>query len=890
MPTVKFIDQAPVVNEVGFQDDKGINVAVELSNTTNAPLPVNVKLGYNAESQPRYYDEKSVTLAPGKTQLFEYRKDFFTPDNYPALAEIQVTGQDGTVFYHRDVRWHTRPEGEYWVPMGDKSAEEAVLFGFEFHPSWKTLRWKADYAGMKGREDIKQVRLVVTPKDGGKPVHESAYETNENFIVPVQTQELKKLKDGMYQAAIYLDADKPGTESVKSVLFEMKSDYEWLGNDIGKADIVIPPFTPMQVKGGTVATVLREHELGDNGLWKQIVAEGTPVLAAPMRIEVVRDGKAEAADGKAKITGRKATEVKAQSTWKAPGVKGRTAMDIEYDGCARITLSFEPTDDQPIDGLRLVIPLKDSVAPLMHAVGDGIRFNYGGRVPAGDGRVWASDKASRNDFLGTFLPYIWVGGESRGLCWFAGNDSDWIVDPELKTAALELHRTDGVLELVVNVVQLPTTLDRKHEIVFGLQATPTRPMPDNWRQMGVTSRVPVDYKILGMTKYWGGNLYTVVPRERDYEIIRKITDAATEAERDDAYIEAYKKKYPDIQAEINWSAQPGKAAGVIPYTNLRGGFTRLPEWFTFQDEWRNAPFSPRVAEPGAGGTIDFVVALPPSRVDYLLYHYKKFIENGFSSIYWDNIYIEANKNAVTSNAYTMPVGGIQPEGDIWQVREVTKRTAVMLHQMGKPNASVPHTTNAFLIPAFSWTGFNLAWEWKYGAADFQDRFTRDYTRACTIGRTAGSVPLILQGITGVKSSEKRAWVERTRIAVCVPHEIKVWQTDGLFMKLTQAMIAMGYGEDAKVYNYWEENPVVTVDGLESAWLVVEGKDKIMLVISDYGNGGTAKVTLDTKRLGLPANFTAVNWENPNDKTTAANGTIALPNFRKHDFRALVIGK
>ena len=49
--------------------------------------------------------------------------------------------------------------------------------------------------------------------------------------------------------------------------------------------------------------------------------------------------------------------------------------------------------------------------------------------------------------------------------------------------------------------------------------------------------------VLGMTKYWGGDLYTVVPREADYTIIRKITDAATKAERDDAYIEDYKKKY-----------------------------------------------------------------------------------------------------------------------------------------------------------------------------------------------------------------------------------------------------------------------------------------------------------------------------------------------------------
>lgn len=891
MPLVRFAESAPVVSEVGFQDGKGICVAMEVGNPGAKPLPVTVKLGYNAESQPRYFQETPTELKPGETKRFEYRKEFFTGDNYPALAEVLITGADGAVFYHRDVKWQTQPKGTGWAAMGDAPPEEAVQFGFEFHPTPRVARWKVEFAGMKGREAVKAVRLEIVPQDGGKPVFTATAAPSAEFAVPVRVETVKDLKDGMYEARIHLDGTQPADKPVKSALFGLRSDLPWLHNSLGKDDIVIPPFTPMEATGKRIKTVLREHTLADNGLWAQVTAEGRPLLTGPMRLEVVRDGKTEVAKGKVKISAKKPTAVEAGSDWQTPAVKGRTQMAMEYDGCAKVTLTLTPTDDQPIHALRLVIPLADKEAPLMHAVGDGIRFNYAGKVPAGDGRVWGSDKASRSQILGTFLPYVWVGGESRGLCWFAGNDRDWVLDPKEQVPALELRRAGNTLELVVNLMQAPAALKRERTIVFGLQATPTRPMPANWRQMGVASGVPEDYQILGMSMYWGATLYNVAPRGGDYEIVRKIAARGRGEGRDNAFFDAYIAKNPDIRAEINWSANGGKVAGVIPYTNLRGDNSCNPEWFVYQDEWRNEPFATRTREPGQGGPVDFCVALPPSRVDFLLYHYQKLVENGFAAIYWDNIYIAANANPASGGAYGREAGGMQPEADIWRIREVTKRTAVMLHQMGKPNATVPHMTNALLIPAFSWTGINLDWEWKYGATDYQDRFTRDYIRACSLGLSHGGIPMILDGTKDTRSKEERDWVDRTQVAACVPHEIKVWQTTPVYGKLTKAMLDLGYGTPAcAVHHYWDENPVAKVEGIDGIFLVLAGKEKVMLVVSDYGNGGTAKLTLDAKRLGLPADFTAVNWENPDEKVTAAGDTLTLPPLKKHDFRALLIAK
>jgi hypothetical protein len=215
----------------------------------------------------------------------------------------------------------------------------------------------------------------------------------------------------------------------------------------------------------------------------------------------------------------------------------------------------------------------------------------------------------------------------------------------------------------------------------------------------------------------------------------------------------------------------------------------------------------------------------------------------------------------------------------------------MLHKMGKKNATVPHMTNALLIPAFSWTGINLDWEWKYGNTDYQDRFTRDYIRACSLGLTHGGVPMVIDGTKDTRGKEQTDWVNRTRIAACLPHELKVWQVDGQYGTLLKELVAMGYGTpECAVYRYWDENPVAKVEGIDGIWIVIAGKEKSMLVVSDYGNGGVAKVKLDTKRLGLPANFTAVNWEKTNETVRASGRVLELKDFKKHDFRALVIGE
>ena len=87
---------------------------------------------------------------------------------------------------------------------------------------------------------------------------------------------------------------KPGDpKAAKSTYAQTfkRERFVWEHNKIGKSTKVIPPFTPLAVKGQTVSAVLRKHRMNALGLWDQVSSEGVDLLGAPMRLEATAGGK-----------------------------------------------------------------------------------------------------------------------------------------------------------------------------------------------------------------------------------------------------------------------------------------------------------------------------------------------------------------------------------------------------------------------------------------------------------------------------------------------------------------------------------------------------------------------------------------------------------------------
>ena len=888
MARVRFADGVPIVSEQGVQDAQGIDLGLTLTNPTAGPLTAHVALGYNAQDQPRYYQQQDVTLAPGQTQTVEDKKPFFSTSNYAALGEMLVTDAAGGTLYHRDFKWQTRPTGPLWDVAGTGGNANATKFEIGYYPSYRMLRWQADLGQAAAKDKVQRLRLAVCAPSSGRVVARD----NVGVSPAEHTVPLPLLPPGTYEARLYADGAMPSTKPLRSLPFLVKNDFPWQNNRLGMADMVIPPFTPLTVQHNVVGAVLRRQTLGGNGFPSQLNALGRNLLVAPMQLTARQHGKTLPLAGKLVFDQKKPTTVRWHSDWASGPLAGRTTGEMDFDGCIKVTLDLTPHGKTPVEALDLTVPLRDAEAPLMHACGDGIRFNYGGAIPPGEGIVWTSAQASRNDLQGTFLPYLWIGGAERGLVWFAANDRGWGVDPAAHVPALALERRQGALILHVHLIQAPTILDRPRRIIFGLQATPTKPMAahPSWRDYGLDASGPFQISVLGMSMYWGADLYSVFPRGHRYDLIAKIADSEKHGARDAAFFDRYIAANPDFRAEVGNASQPNHVNAIIPYTNIRGEVQNSPEWLAYQDEWKRSDLGARDANP-VKGSVDGVMIPVRSRQDYLLYNYRELLRHGFDGIYWDNMFITANANQVTGGGYARPDGTFQPDTDIWLLRQLAKRTAVMLYQMGRPNLTMPHMTDAYLIPVMSWSTINLDWEMHYGGSDFQDRFSRDYIQSVSSGRQAGNVPVVLQGITDVHDPTRQAWVERTRLGVCLPYELTIYHGDSLYNRVRDALYALGYGTNTcRVRHFWDDRPVVTVGGLDATWIAFEGKDKVLLLVTDYGGGGAARLTLDTARLGLPADFTASNWEKPDETWTASQGTVTIPGIAKHDFRLLVIPK
>ena len=528
------------------------------------------------------------------------------------------------------------------------------------------------------------------------------------------------LEDGRYELALALTAED-GRRRELTRAFTRKR-FPWETERLGLDRTVIPPFTPMAVdaRRGRVSCVLRDHDLGGDGLWKQVSSQGVPLLAAPMRLEAECGGKTYDAEGQGlSFSERSADRVSGAGSWRAGPLRGRTGFDFEYDGLAKITLRIEPAN-APVDALRLVIPLRTAEAWLMHPATDLLRFHYAGRIPDGTGtlfdysgatstvrytesglpdaggKVWDSRFVGRHKLPAPFVPYIWLGGPERGLCWFAENDRDWNLDPQ--KPALEIRRQGDVTSLVVHLFTRPTALAQPRTLVFGLMATPAKPMPEapvNYRRWFPGSPVTnteqvANFGFMGACYYWGaaGPCYAFYPAFKNFSIYDEFARLRKGGAADFAFTENWLKQFqgpefqphasgsahpPDLvtyRNHVNWSlrfidkgawaTQPekGRFGWVIPYTNARA-VNWGEEAETFLDEWSTMDIAdPRwpgeerfvrgrdgvcrlaaygkVKLPDATSGIAYAIDPLPSWQNFALHYQKRMLETFADGVYYDD--------------------------------------------------------------------------------------------------------------------------------------------------------------------------------------------------------------------------------------------------------------
>ncbi|MFA6567020.1 MAG: glycoside hydrolase domain-containing protein [Victivallales bacterium] len=823
-------------------------------------------------------------------------------------------------------------DNRYWSYVDPGKIKKAALSAPVFLSAWRLPSQNAIYYRLSrpGVKELDKVTLELADGNGKEILR-----VDRDFNEKLEKLETPKLADGAYTLSVVVNIDGKELKS-EPWTFESKQ-FPWQANDLGISNEIFPPFEAIQVDGNTASVVLRKYRMNGFGLWDSVLSQGRELLAAPVRLcyetESGKEGSWEFAEGKFVLSEPHLAKYKAKVT--SDEVIVETVSEIEMDGMMKVTMTLMP-GVKPVEITRmwLEIPVVASEASLMHEDTGSLRRNYSGKIPEGKGAVWKSDRKADRDWRNAFTGYVWVGGVERGIAWFAENDKGWITEKKMSDRPLqEIVRNGKSVTIRVNLINIPAIVKDKREIVFGLQSSPTKPVPADCKtgeRGGGLSVIP-----------WGGlECADKFPFEDRWEVVDKIIESQTTGKDNLNWFQDFKKEHdiPPLFGTGDWVKSVSYFASrpkrpILTYFEEMAAPTYRKEWHVYKDEWSRDVLSPRRAWPkdtgifrqGKGGEVNaaYRVNFTDSYRDYGSYYANEWLKRGVG-IYWDNTFLTTASNPLTSNAYLCEDGNIQPALTLWSQREYSRRIWNLLHQWerkrGEKLLFLQHMTNTNLLPILSWctTSFDMEWSARRYSGIFpkiqnqNEPFSPDFLQAQSMGRQVGNYPALCFGLFQFKDfaldpklmpekemdtpdkpedsiySAKREW-GMSRVHE-IPH-FQVWRHAAA--KLEKAFQGFGYGSpDVSIHNYWADRPALKTDRDDVKWLLLARPEdkRLLLILQSWSRTPVpVKISFDFGVIGFRPGGIIVNMETGGIIAPDKDGGGEISLDTPYDFKMIGIG-
>jgi len=868
---VTFSDRPGVVVSVEQMKDpflRDIETKLSVYNPSAVELTVKARIDLERNTMFALKKEADLKIAPGATESLTFAQN---EDNSTAFDQIAtVTSEDGkTVYYKRKISWR-EPRERRWdtTPV----VKLPVDFKFSHYPYKKKLRLIADISGLPKDAKLDQLKIRISPQGSDTIIKDAVITSFDKNGQSEISLDLPELADGTY--AITAQAEGQNVPTDPLVKTFVRKNYPWEHNPMGRSTKVYPPFTPIEVKGNTLSTVLRTHQLNDLGLLDQVNAKGKDLLAAPMSFQARVDGKeVPVSASPIQFASKQDHEVLTQSNLKAGALKASVKATWDYDGTVKVQLTLDSSGGKPVDALTLDIPLDDAQAPFIHAMTEGIRKGpITERLAAGEGVVWDAKRLIPGELPAGFCSYIFLGSGHRGLSWFAENDKNWSWDRT--TPNLEVVRSGKTLSLRIHLINKPVVIEEPRTITFGLLAAPVKPMLLTKRTFSVDNNIRLLLTCINWLAGPGicGNVYPVNQDMFFWEALARSSQEKLTPEEVKAVADRGKPFFAEFGVDsIEWWIRhvnanlSGRLLGrqMIFYFN-RATTPVAKEFSTFKDEWLLKEMTGHDLK-----VTDSEQKLVPSEsyIDYALYWYKESFKRARNTgVYWDNWYLAPSYNVEMTDAYRDENGIIVPSTGIWGLRELCKRTFILMNEEGMEPRVFPHMTSTSVLPMLSFATMQLDWEWQSGNGDTQDRFSREYLQVATAGDLAGvlSWPLWNHGfknddIRGLRSYTGVQMLHDVNFYTIIPSSVKMPEWDKFLEGLRDQLRKPGL----KTWRYWdEETQPVTIGDTDLPVIVhsVPGDLTWVVVCSYAKEDREAKITIDAQRLGLGENYTVTNAE------------------------------
>jgi hypothetical protein len=754
-------------------------------------------------------------------------------------------------------------EAKAWL---DRLTRGTVLDSWRFNPAffpyWEKAKVQVIFFQGKVREQARKVRVTITSDKGFTAVREVPV---ADGVMVANTPDtlleipIPGLPKGIYHARGEV-LDAAGKVVSTQERDYTRTLYPWEHNSLGLSRGVIKPWTPMHVYGNMISCWGRTLTLSTAGLATQVVSQEQPLLAAPVALELRgNDGNLLPLIPTGPFT--YAEEAVDLVRWQGQGTLGpditvRVTGQAEYDGFTWYDVTLTPAKPVQVAGGRLVIPLAERQAQLMHLQPQWARNNFSGAVPSGTGVVYQS--LGTNGKTGGFTPHAWIGNPTRGLSWFADSAEGWSLAAD--RSALEVVRTNGQVQLVLHIFSKAVTLDTPRTIRFGLMATPLKPT------LPIRDITTKAVNWIGKGGYPGGAIqafmYAHYPLNFDYTLI------------------------------------DNNMPGCRLYFNKHEMGAALPERAVFDNEWGGMepagdyPGDSNRFSPGLQSrTINRVIT--DSRTDMMVYYIAELAKKSkMAATYWDLTGIGDSGPMLENGAYVNPeTGAVQRIADIRKARQLFKRVATMWQEVrGEPDYMEIHSTNHMSIPcySFAYSWLNFEWLWPNAKATRPDGRWMDFIdlRPLDLFATEGSPSqygVWINSINGGARPEEPAEfrrVARSCEALAMLHNHN--NHGGMGGSGLTPPPTIGRRDDVQFVGYWDENRRVKTDQpkvMASYWYTA---DKLELVAVNLDlEPRTVTVTIPLAPLGWKDAGKAVettteqelenkrNWWLRNNKTELA---------------------
>lgn len=512
---------------------------------------------------------------------------------------------------------------------------------------------------------------------------------------------LNKLPPGHYKIIA-----KQGA-AVSNVDFERPDESLWCGNSIGKlTNVPPPPWSNLElVTGDNTASIKcwgREINYDKAIFPTSIQALGKPMLAAPISLEAIINGKAFYPESP-KLKAQSADALAAQlngSAMLSDALKIEVNSKIEFDGLIVMTIRLIPLHPVKVDLLKMSIPLP----------GELVKYKF---LPVYSRKdVGAFDKSPNMTWSYPFINYIWIGDEDRGLTWFSESSEGWVIPAGINP--INVKRTAGDTIWSLDLIGAATVLQKPLVYTLGLQPTPVKPMPENQFAWGIGRNFQLYWTMPSHEKYFG---YPEVLKPGVYD-----------KENDDAN---------------------KQGLAVVRYGLLTALSAASPEWKYYGNDWNSSDIVDNSSSDViAFGNASVNMTCPAEEKfrDFIIWKMQKWVnENKFDGVYHDLSGVHTCDSKVHGCNGRMPILA-------W--RELYKRAYVMLKKERQPSFQMQHVSWGLCSPILGFCDAYMNGEQYVGQniSSYLDRVPDDIWRTEFTGRQYGVVPLFIPALVNVRDA------------------------------------------------------------------------------------------------------------------------------------------